>query len=51
MQATVMLQNKGDRVCIEDIPCKRFPREDAVRMNKTVSDYACIIVSISCNDS
>ena len=37
MQAAVMLQNKGDRVCIEDIPCKRFPREETVRMNKTVS--------------
>ena len=37
MQAAVMLQNKGDRVCIEDIPCKRFPHEKAVRMNKTVS--------------
>ena len=37
MQAAVMLQNKGDRVCIEDISCKRFPRERVVKMNKTVS--------------
>ena len=38
MQAAVMLQNKGDKVCIEDMPCEQFPREDAVRINKTVSD-------------